>query len=138
MNSGKQHMDEELLIRFIIGEANDHERIMAQKWINQSDDNKIHFEKLLKTWSAAEDLRKAEPADVNTDAAWKKLKDRIDQFHEIETNHLPSSNLGQGRIRKAAPSSCFAFPCAHSSLKIHLRRGSHLMLQARLNSHPLR
>jgi ferric-dicitrate binding protein FerR (iron transport regulator) len=80
-------MDEELLIRFIIGESDDNESVVAQKWINDSDANRRHFEKLLKVWSAAEDPRHVEPADVNADAAWNKLKARIEQFHEIENKY---------------------------------------------------
>jgi len=87
MNRGKQHMDEELLIRFIIGETNDNESIIVQEWIDLADENKAHYEALQKVWSVSEDPRKVPPADVNIDAAWSNLKSRIDQYKEIESKH---------------------------------------------------
>ena len=87
MNHGKQHMDEELLIRFIIGETDEEESVLVREWIELSDENKVQFENLRKVWSVAEDPARVEPADVNTDLAWDKLKDRIDQYAEIEAIH---------------------------------------------------
>ena len=87
MNRGKQHIDEELLIRFIVGESNDNESVMIREWIDVSDENKAQFEKLRNIWSVAEDPWKIEPADVNVNIAWKNLKSRIDQYSEIEKKY---------------------------------------------------
>ena len=80
-------MDEELLIRFIVGESDDNESVMVREWIDLSDENKAQFEKLRNIWSVAEDPWKIEPADVNVDIAWKNLKSRIDQYSEIEKKY---------------------------------------------------
>jgi len=84
MNRGKQHMDEELLIRFIVGETDDNESVMIREWIDLSDVNKAHIEKLRSVWSVTEDPGKVEPAKVNVDLAWKSLKSRMDQHADIE------------------------------------------------------
>ena len=89
MNRGKQHIDEDLLIRFIIGETNDSESVMVQNWIDLSVENKNAFEKIQRIWSVAEAPQKIEPANVNVDDAWKNLKSRIDQYEEIEAKHIP-------------------------------------------------
>jgi len=89
MNRGKQHMDEELLIRFIIGESNEHESDLVQEWIDLSDENKIQFERLQKVWSVTENPLKVTPAEVNIEAAWKSLKNRMDNYAEIEARHQP-------------------------------------------------
>lgn len=87
MNRGKQHMDEELLIRFIIGETSDNESAKVQKWIEFSNENKSQLDELQKVWAVTDDPKKVEPADVNTDKAWENLKNRIDQYTEIESAH---------------------------------------------------
>lgn len=87
MNRGKQHIDEELLIRFIIGEANNKESILVKEWIDLTHENQLQFEELQKIWSAAEPTKKLAPEKVNVDAAWKNLKSRMDQFEEIETKY---------------------------------------------------
>lgn len=81
-------MDEELLIRFIVGETNDNESVKVQLWIDQSDENRAKFNLLEKTWSLAKTPFKAEPAKVNVDAAWKNLKNRMDKYSEIEAKHI--------------------------------------------------
>lgn len=87
MNRGKQHMDEDLLIRFVIGETNESESVMVQEWINLSDENKAQIEKLNQIWSLAADPAKIDPANVNVDQAWNSLKNRINQYAEIESKH---------------------------------------------------
>ena len=47
MNRGKQHMDEELLIRFIVGESDDNESVMVREWIDLSDENLPIFATLI-------------------------------------------------------------------------------------------
>lgn len=80
-------MDEELLVRFIIGQTNETESAIVQKWVDRSDENKKVFSDLQKVWSASEDPRKVSPADVNVDDAWSSLKSRMDQYAEIENKH---------------------------------------------------
>lgn len=87
MNSGKQHIDEELLIRFIIGEIDDAESAKVRDWINQSDENQAQLDQLEKVWAAAAPPGKIEPANVNADTAWLKMKVRIDGLTEIEDKH---------------------------------------------------
>ena len=84
MNRGKQHMDEELLIRFILGESSEKEAVKVRAWIDFSDENRKVFQDLQKIWSSSAEMRSTTPADVNVDAAWENLKTRIDQYKEIE------------------------------------------------------
>lgn len=81
-------MDEERLLRFIIGKTDDNETVMIQQWIDLSDKNKKQFESLQKIWSITHDPTKVKAADVNVDLAWKGLKNRMDQYSEIERKHL--------------------------------------------------
>lgn len=87
MNRGKQHINENQLIRFISGESDDNESLMVESWIDLSDENKAQIEKLRLIWSATKDPKKVEPAEVNVDRAWKNLKSRMDQYSEIEQKY---------------------------------------------------
>lgn len=82
-------MDEERLIRFIIGETDDNETVMIQRWIDLSDENKAQVENLRKIWTLTKDPTKVKPADVNVDLAWKGLKNKMDQYSGIEKRHIP-------------------------------------------------
>lgn len=82
-------MDEERLIRFIIGETDDNEIVMIQRWIDLSAENKAQVENLRKIWTLTKDSTKVKPADVNVDLAWKGLKNRMDQYSGIEKRHIP-------------------------------------------------
>ena len=77
-------MDEDLLIRFILGEANAAESLQVQQWIDESEENKAEFEKIRKVWSAAKAPQAIEPADVDVDAAWKKMTSRMSDYQVIE------------------------------------------------------
>jgi len=89
MNRGKQHIDEELLVRFIVGETTVNETEKVEKWIHSSPENNARFEELNKVWSASNDHKSVLPAEVDADAAWDKLKSRIDEYAEIELRHQP-------------------------------------------------
>lgn len=82
-------MDEERLIRFIIGETDDNEIVMIQRWIDLSAENKAQVENLRKIWTLTKDPTKVKPADVNVDLAWKGLKNKMDQYSGIEKRHIP-------------------------------------------------
>ena len=62
MNRGKQHIDEELLIRYLVGEVNEEESLKIQEWIALSDENREQFESLKKLWVATENPAKNQPA----------------------------------------------------------------------------
>ncbi len=103
MKRGKQHIDEERLIRFIIGETDDNEKVMIRRWINLSAENKAQFENLQKIWTLTKVPTNVKPANVNVDLAWKGLKNRMDQYSEIEKRHLPKQrSLSFYLVRVAA------------------------------------
>ena len=84
MNLGKQHIDEELVIRYVVGETDGEESAQVEAWIDQSKVNRQSYEQLLKLWSTADPPGKVTPASVDVDTAWKKLRSRIYQYEEIQ------------------------------------------------------
>jgi ferric-dicitrate binding protein FerR (iron transport regulator) len=87
MNRDKRHIDEGLLIRNIAGETSREESAAVQQWVDLSDENKSQYQALRKIWAATENPSKAEPADVNVDAAWNNMRSRMHQYAEIESKH---------------------------------------------------
>jgi len=88
MNRGKQHIDEELLIRVLLGEASKEESAIVEDWIALSKENHDKYQRLKKLWSITDSPISSTPADVNVDRAWSNLKYRMDQYAEIKANHM--------------------------------------------------
>ncbi|MCG8306867.1 MAG: FecR domain-containing protein [Cytophagales bacterium] len=84
MSRGAQHIDEELLIRFIVGETDGPESDLVREWIDLSREHKLRFEQLQKVWLATKNPTDAIPANVHVDAAWRHLKSRMDAAPERE------------------------------------------------------
>lgn len=68
-----EHIDENLLIRYILGETSDAEGQEVQSWIELSSENKLQYEEFKKVWESVE----SKPLDVDVDAAWQKVNIRI-------------------------------------------------------------
>lgn len=66
-----------LLAAYFAGEADATERVQVETWKNASEENRKYFEASDKTWNAAGEVVGSKKFD--TDAAWKKVKNRIDQ-----------------------------------------------------------
>jgi len=71
MSKDSQHMDYELVAKYLADEASDDEKQELENWIELSDENEQRYEELKRLWANSSGH---EPADVNVDAAWKKFK----------------------------------------------------------------
>ena len=49
-----EHIDPDLLIVYLSGEANPKEESAIQKWLAESEDNRAQFDALQKLWQEAE------------------------------------------------------------------------------------
>lgn len=65
----------ELIAKFLAGEANDAEKQQLRQWIDTSPENKTEFERLKKLWENVKTEDSAKTYDV--DKAWNKLQQRI-------------------------------------------------------------
>lgn len=68
-----------LLASYFAGEADPAEKAEVENWIAASETNRDYFEQSQKTWNASGDL--LNDHSFNTDAAWNKLKARMDENH---------------------------------------------------------
>lgn len=63
-------MEESKIVKYILSECTEEEKIEITRWIEASSENRSHFQKLERTWLRSAAL----PAiEVNTEKAWKKF-----------------------------------------------------------------
>ncbi len=81
MNKNSGHIDDKLLLRFLLGEASKDELLQVQDWIEMSDENRKLLDSYEAVWAEAGKLT-PNPVAVDTPSVWKKMSDRIDQYEE--------------------------------------------------------
>lgn len=65
-------MDNNILAKFLLGEADAQERKQVLSWLAASDENRRLFDQFEKTWAEA-GMLSPKPIDVDVDAAWNKV-----------------------------------------------------------------
>jgi len=95
MEYNPEHIDPDLLIAHLSGEANPQEEAAIQKWLALSEDNRAQFDAMQKLWQEA---GTAFPPyyEVNTDVAWDQVNRRIEaeevmpegEFSKSPSNHF--------------------------------------------------
>lgn len=68
-------VDEELIVKYLAAEAEDHERAMVEAWRKLSPENEARFRQLEKLWISSLAIDKKRVFD--TDKAWKKVEAKI-------------------------------------------------------------
>lgn len=81
MNKSSGHIDDKLLLRFLLGEASRDEMQQVQEWLELSDENQKTLDKYETVWAEARKLT-PNPVAVDTPSVWKKMSYRIDRYEE--------------------------------------------------------
>lgn len=84
MNQG--HIGDELLVKYLLGEATTEEQALAAQWIEASDANKRYFENFKLIWEHSRKL--AVTSTVNEEEAWLRFKQRIAEPAKPKTIEL--------------------------------------------------
>src|SRR5690606_32222720 len=58
----------ELIIKYIVGEANNQERLLVEAWVAEQSDNKKELEEMKKVWDIGGEFN--EVPEINIDKAW--------------------------------------------------------------------
>lgn len=76
MNTNPDPVSTDLLVAYLCGECQPHEKLHVRQWIEASEENKARFAEIQRIWQVAET---AYPSsfDTNTDASWDKVNRRI-------------------------------------------------------------
>jgi transmembrane sensor len=85
-----EHIDPDLLIVYLSGEANPKEESAIQKWLAESEDNRAQFDALQKLWQEA-GTAFPPPLDINTDVAWDQVSRRIEAMEAMPEGAISKS-----------------------------------------------
>jgi transmembrane sensor len=77
LKANKNHMSDELLVKYLLGEAGTVERHEVEQWINASPVNKKYFDHFQLIWETSKQL--VIPATVDADEAWQRFRQRTEK-----------------------------------------------------------
>ena len=85
MNANQNNIDDDLLARYLLGEADDADRKELEDWIAASAANRKHFDHFKAIWE--ESLQFASSRNVNENEAWERLvsRARAEEEHNQQT-----------------------------------------------------
>jgi transmembrane sensor len=80
LNQNADHIIDDLLVKYLLNEANEEERLLVDKWVSSNADNKKYYDDFKTIWEESKQL--AAVCSVSEDAAWQRFKTRIHQPKE--------------------------------------------------------
>lgn len=81
MNAEFYNMSDDLLVKFLLGEASASERREVEHWINADQDNQQYFEQFKFIWDQSQEL--AANTEVDENDAWKRFQQRVSGEQDI-------------------------------------------------------
>ena len=81
MKAGNGRINDDVLVKYLIGEALDTEQQQVQEWLQASDENKKYFAHFKLIWNESRAL--ATPAATGADEAWARFTQRTRQPHRV-------------------------------------------------------
>ena len=76
MEAADKYIDlNELMVKYITGEAGASEKLRVEKWIDADAENRQYYEHFKQIWE--ESLKLANDSDVDEDKAWGRFRERI-------------------------------------------------------------
>ena len=76
MKANGYHIDDELLVKYLLGEANSAEKIAVDNWIKLNAENEKYFSHFQLIWEASKSI--TIPSTVNAEDAWKRFQQRTE------------------------------------------------------------
>jgi transmembrane sensor len=101
VKKNNSHINDELLVKYLLGEATIEEQGEVQNWINTSGENKKYFEHFELIWSQSKKLAAA--STVDEDEAWERFKQRTRRpQHTHQSIPMPQPSRSNNWMRAAA------------------------------------
>ncbi len=85
-----QHIDPELLVRFLSRDANEQERKEVQQWIEASDQNKEYIDQMTVVWESSAEAK--DFSVINAKEDWQKVADRISRINKIKESETQQNH----------------------------------------------
>ncbi|UII24266.1 FecR family protein [Fulvivirga ligni] len=83
MKHEEEHIDYELISKYLAGEADAGEEVQLQAWMDASEQNQKDFADMELLWKHTGRVIPHEKADVDVDAAWSTFKQKADQKKSV-------------------------------------------------------
>lgn len=83
MKKDLTHIDQKLLILYLLDEISQQGRAKVEAWLAESEENRAHFESFRKTWEAAATVEAVAVA-FDTNRAWDKVSGRIGRSEDVK------------------------------------------------------
>jgi transmembrane sensor len=96
-SNNPEHIDEHLLLQYLLGNLNDEERRSIEAWLHRSEENRKSLERMEALWLETGKIIPA-PVAVHTDAAWKKLSEKIDMEEGIAGKEATAGKASKIRL----------------------------------------
>lgn len=74
-----KNISDDVLAKYMLGEASGAEQNQVENWLGQSDGNKKYYDNFRLIWNESRNLTIA--TNVNEDIAWERFKERTEQYH---------------------------------------------------------
>ncbi len=72
-----KHINDELLVKYLLGEATPEEQQQVEGWISRSEENQRHFDHFKLIWDQSKEI--AAKSTVDTDEAWARFRQRTER-----------------------------------------------------------
>ncbi|MBS1567223.1 MAG: FecR domain-containing protein [Bacteroidetes bacterium] len=94
MRENFYHINPDLLVKYLLGEASSEEQTLTEQWINAGEANRKEFEHFRLIWEASREL--AVQSDLDEEASWQKFRQRIQAsdlppIATVATMHSPAA-----------------------------------------------
>ncbi|WP_144213525.1 FecR family protein [Flavobacterium panacis] len=82
MSQNNMNMNDDLLVKYLVGETDADETAIVKDWLNASENNLKYYNDFKKIWEESL-LIAAEKTTVNEDDAWKRFQNRIHEKDNV-------------------------------------------------------
>lgn len=87
MNKKQNHINDDILVKQLLGEATEAEQAAVNEWVSQSEANKKHYHQFKQIWDSSKEI--AATSTVNEDAAWARFQERVTTEEETTPKQIP-------------------------------------------------
>lgn len=100
MNNKHSHINEDLLVKQMLGEATEAEQAAVTAWISESEANRKHYDQFKQIWDSSKTLAAQSTIDEND--AWARFQQKVADKEQTPTKTIPLSSRKMSWMRVAA------------------------------------
>lgn len=123
MSTNKQHINDELLSKFLLDEVTSSEKQDVIAWLQEDENHQAQFDALEQIWLESAPLD-PKPIAVDSHIAWQSLQSKIDKHEQIETSAPKISMFAHRQVWAIAASvilvASFVFILTYQPTEQHI------------------